>query len=194
MNGDEALEALMAGNERYVSGTPQHPRQSADRRAEVAGGQHPFAVVITCADSRVPPEILFDQGIGDLFIVRVAGNIADDAVIGSVEYAVDHLGVPLVVVLGHTHCGAVHATIVGSDATGRIARIVERIVPAVERARGLPGELADNAMRENIAIVVDELRRSEPILGRLVAEGRLEIIGAVYDIENGGVDILNGKT
>ncbi|HUV35805.1 MAG TPA: carbonic anhydrase, partial [Patescibacteria group bacterium] len=157
MDGDEAFEALMAGNGRYVAGAPVHPRQTAARRAETAGGQHPFAVVITCADSRVPPEILFDQGIGDLFVIRVAGNITGNAVVGSVEYAAEHLGVPLVVVLGHTHCGAVNAAIVGDGTPGRIAHIVGRIAPAVDRARELPGELAGNVVRANVEIVVDEL-------------------------------------
>lgn len=192
MNGGEALAALLAGNERYVSGAPAHPNRTAARRAETTGGQHPIAAVVTCSDSRVPPEILFDQGIGDIFVIRVAGNIAGDAVVGSVEYAADHLGVPLVVVLGHTHCGAVHATIQGGEAPGRIAHIVERIAPAVDRARELPGELADNAVRENVAIVIDELRRSEPILKELVAGHRLMIIGAMYDIESGVAHVLDG--
>ncbi|HEY4484757.1 MAG TPA: carbonic anhydrase, partial [Nitrospiria bacterium] len=111
LNPDKALTMLMEGNARYVEGKMLHPNQAADRMGELAKGQHPFAVILGCADSRVPPEIVFDQGLGDLFVLRVAGNIADDAVIGSIEYAVEHLGTTLVFVLGHERCGAVSAAV-----------------------------------------------------------------------------------
>jgi carbonic anhydrase len=187
------LGALLEGNRRYVSGAAAHPRRSAERRAETARGQNPLAAVLTCADSRVVPEIIFDQGIGDLFVVRVAGNVADDAVIGSIEYAAGHLRVPLVIVLGHTDCGAVNATIAGGEVTGPLARVIGKIAPAVERARSIAGELTENAVRENIALVTGQLVGATPILRRLVDRNEVRIIGAVYDVESGVVTVLDGR-
>lgn len=119
-NGDEALARLMEGNARYVSAKLNHPDQTLQRRAEVASGQHPFAIILTCADSRVPPELLFDQGLGDLFVVRVAGNIVDDDILGSIEYGVGELATPLVMVLGHERCGAVKATVESVEQGGEV--------------------------------------------------------------------------
>ena len=136
VSGDEALERLQEGNARFVSGQVRHPRADIVRLKDTsANGQHPFAVLISCSDSRVPPEILFDQGVGDLFVIRVAGNVADAHEIGSVEYALEHLGVQLVVVLGHTGCGAVTAAASGGDIHGGIASIIESIRPAVAQAQ-----------------------------------------------------------
>ena len=185
---EKVIEALAEGNARYVASRPAHPNQGEDRRIEVSKGQHPFAAIVGCSDSRVPPEILFDQGIGDLFIIRVAGNILDDAALGSIEYAVEHLGVEVVVVLGHAQCGAVSATVGGKEAPGHIGRIVKAIQPALDKARGMEGDLTDNTIRANVALVADQIRSSEPILGKLAGEGKMTVVGAYYDIGSGKVD------
>jgi carbonic anhydrase len=184
---DSPLDTLKAGNARFVAGQPVHANQSVDRRTEVAGGQHPFAIVVGCSDSRVPPEIVFDQGLGDLFVVRVAGNIVDDHALGSIEYAAEHLHVPLVVVLGHDKCGAVDAAVSGGDVPGHIASIVDAIKPAVEEARSEPGNLLDNAIDANVRRVVYEIRHSEPILEHDVEAGKLTVVGARYKLDSGQV-------
>jgi carbonic anhydrase len=125
LSSDSALQKLMTGNKRYYEGNLTHPNQTKVRILEVAKGQHPFAIILGCSDSRVPPEVIFDQGIGDLFIIRVAGNIIDNNALGSIEYAVEHLGVKLVVVLGHEKCGAVDATVKGGEAPGHIKYLIE---------------------------------------------------------------------
>jgi carbonic anhydrase len=136
----------------------------------VVTGQHPFAVILTCSDSRVPPEVIFDQGIGDLFVIRNAGNIVDDVVIGSIEYAVEHLHTPLVIVLGHQQCGAVTAALKGGKATGHIASVIEKILPAVADARKQPGDSLLNAIDANVARMVNELRASHPVLAEYYNE------------------------
>ena len=135
VNPEKALAALIEGNRRYQAQHVTHPHQNAARRAELAAGQHPIAAVLSCADSRVPPEIVFDQGLGDLFVVRVAGNITDDVVLGSLEYAVEHLGVPLVVVLGHYKCGAIQAAVEGGTPHDHVASLVAALKPSVEAVR-----------------------------------------------------------
>ena len=189
--GEQALLELIVGNERYVTGKPVHPNQSIDRRQEAVEGQNPFAAIITCSDSRVPPEILFDQGIGDLFVIRVAGNIAGDSVIASAEIAAENLNVPLLMVLGHTGCGAVTAAIQGGGAPGRIGWLCEAIHPAVERARRRPGDLLDNAVAANVTLTIERLYKSE-ILSGLAKENRLKIAGAVYNLNSGLVEVNGG--
>lgn len=178
------------GNQRYVAKKPLHPNQSAERRAEIAKSQHPFAIVLGCSDSRVPPEVIFDQGLGDLFVIRVAGNIVDNAVLGSIEYAVEHLHPPLVMVLGHKKCGAVSAAVAGGHAPGHINSLVEAIMPAVERARNRAGDLVENTVRINVDMAVGQLKSSEPILAQLSREGKLMIIGSRYDLETGAVEVI----
>ncbi len=190
MNADQALQALLEGNKRYVAGQPRRPHQSIERRNEVIAGQSPFAVVLTCSDSRVPAEILFDQGIGDIFVVRTAGNVADDVAVGSIEYAAEHLGSPLVVVLGHQKCGAVAATADGGQAPGHIASIVEIIRPAVREALGQPGNVVENAVLANVRRTVDQLAHSQPILAHLGHEGKLKVVGAYYNLETGEVTVI----
>jgi carbonic anhydrase len=190
VSGKEAQQKLMDGNKRYVDAGQSHPNQTAERRTEVAKKQHPFAALLDCADSRVPPEILFDQGLGDLFVVRVAGNILDDAALGSLEYAVDHLGVKYIMVLGHERCGAVEATLAGGEAPGHIGCLVKAIQPAVDRSRNQPGDPVENAVRANVAMVVQQLKSSAPILGESARKGDLTIVGAVYDLDDGVVAIL----
>ena len=189
MTAEKALSMLLEGNLRYVSGQSIHPNQTLERRAELSSGQKPFAVILACSDSRVAPEILFDQGLGDLFVVRNAGNVADDVVLGSIEYAVEHLGAPLVVVLGHQSCGAVSAAVQSSEAPGHIQDVVSAIQPAVEMARGEEGDPLTNAIRANVRLVVDEVAGSEPILAEWVDEHGVRVVGAVYNLESGVVEV-----
>jgi len=187
---NEAMVRLLEGNLRYVTEQVASADRGGVRRTEVAKGQHPFAAIVSCADSRVPPEIIFDQGLGDLFVVRIAGNLATDEAIGSIEYAVEHLGVRLVVVLGHEKCGAVKAALDGGHAPGRIEDLVEAIAPAVERSRTRAGDPLDNAVRANVRMVVDRLVFAEPILAEKAREGAIKIIGARYDLDSGTVETL----
>jgi carbonic anhydrase len=189
--GEAALKRLMEGNERYASSNSRHPHQSMERRSEMNNGQHPFALVLGCSDSRIPPEIIFDQGLGDIFVVRVAGNISSKAVLGSVEYAVLHLRVPLVMVLAHSDCGAVTASL--SDAgqhDGHIAGLTAAISPAIEVAEGLPGNAVDNTAKANARMVVDQLKKSEPVIRDFVRNGKVAVVPAFYDLKTGVVDIL----
>ena len=192
---DEVLTALKEGNARFVAGTPQHPHSGMDRVLETSAGQTPMATVIGCSDSRVALERLFDRGIGDLFVVRVAGNVADTDEIGSAEYGTGHLHTPLMIILGHTKCGAVSAVASGAVVHGSIPSLVDNIIPAVERARQAnPGvsdkDLVPFAIRENILeSIASTLTHSEEIRD-LVTEGKLRVVGAVYDIDTGVVDWL----
>jgi len=183
----EALQELMAGNRRFAAGCPEHPRQSPEVRQALVEAQAPLAAVLTCADSRVPPELIFDRGLGELFVVRVAGNIADAAVIASLEYAAEHLGVPLVVVMGHTRCGAVTAAAqarAAGEASGHLSELIAAIRPAVEQSRGQPGDRIDNAARRHVTRVVELLRSAGPALGRL------QVLGAFYDLRSGIVELV----
>jgi carbonic anhydrase len=194
MSPEAALKQLMAGNARYVTTQTEHPSQSNDRRVEVAKGQHPIAVILGCADSRVPPELLFDQGLGDLFTVRVAGNIADDAVIGSVEYALEHLGATLVMVLGHERCGAVQAALdlsnSGGEAPGHLGALVGPIKSAVEMAKIQGGDMLDAAVVANVCNVTDQLKTGEPVIAEMVHAGKVKIVGGRYDLDTGEVTLV----
>ena len=185
-----AWNKLMVGNTRYVSGHLDHPRQSVERRASLAASQRPFAIVLSCADSRVPPEVVFDQGLGDLFTVRVAGNVATDDVIASLEYAVAHLGPKLIVVLGHERCGAVDATLKGGAPEGHLAALMDRIKPATDAARNQTGDKLDSAVRFNVLNTVRQLKDSQPILGENVKSAGLKILGARYDLDTGKIELV----
>jgi len=187
---EEALQRLSAGNQRFVADKRDYPNQTPGDRQILVAGQHPFAAILGCADSRVPPEIIFDQGLGQLFTVRVAGHIADGVVLGSLEYAVEHLGVPLIVVLGHSRCGAVQAAIAGGANAGNIATLVTAIQPAIALARAEPGELLDNAVRANVVLAVRQLRAAARILAAEEAAGNLKVCGALYDLTTGQVEWL----
>jgi carbonic anhydrase len=187
---DEALARLKAGNERFVTGQVIHPNAGAERRAEVAKGQKPFAIVVGCSDSRVGPEVVFDQGLGDLFVVRTAGNVVDDVALGSIEYAVEHLGAPVILVLGHTRCGAVAAAVAGGEAHGHVGSVVEKIKPAVEETKGKEGDAVDNAVHTNVRNVVSQLRGAGPILSGMVNSGKLRVVGGCYDLDTGRVKML----
>lgn len=188
---DKVLAELQHGNARFVKGAALHPHETRARRGELARGQHPGAAILGCADSRVPPEVVFDEGLGDLFVVRLAGNVAGPLDVGSLEYAVEHLGVSLVVVLGHHSCGAVKATVdSGGHAEGNIGEIVKAIAPAVEEARAHPGKegLVDDAVHANARRTAAELTEKSPILEEAVKKGHLKIVVGVYDLASGKVD------
>lgn len=187
---EDALKRLLDGNARYVAAKATHPDQTPERRTAVAGAQSPFAVVVGCSDSRVPPEVIFDQGLGDLFVVRTAGHVLDDAGLGSLEYAVEHLGAHLIVVLGHERCGAVDAAVKGLKAEGHVAALVKAIRPAVEWARGKPGDWLDNAVRANVALATKNLRTAKPLLGEFVEERKLKVVGVRYDLDTGAVETV----
>jgi carbonic anhydrase len=190
-SADAVLGELKSGNAHHIAKRYQHPHQTADRQRELTSAQHPHAIVLSCADSRVAPEIIFDQGLGDLFDVRVAGNVAGDAEIASIEYAASHLHTPLVVVVGHQHCGAVSAAAEGGEAEGHLPALLAMIRPAVESARTQPGELIDNAVRINVEHVVHQIRVSTPVLAELVDHGTLTVVGAVYSLDTGKVAWLS---
>src|SRR3954463_16591528 len=186
-SADSVLRELTAGNAHHVAKQYQHPHETAARQRELSTGQQPHAAILTCADSRVPPEIVFDQGLGDLFDVRVAGNVAGDAELASLEYAAEHLHTPLVVVMGHQRCGAVSAAVEGGEAPGHLPSLINAILPAVKTAKGLSGDLVENAVRINVENVVRQLRACKPVLEEQVAAGHLRIVGAVYSLDTGKV-------
>jgi carbonic anhydrase len=193
---DQAFAALKEGNDKFMTDSPVRSVQGRERRIEIARGQAPFAVLVSCSDSRVPPELLFGRGLGELFIVRNAGNTVDTAALGSIEYAVAELGVPLVLVLGHERCGAVDAAVqvVKNNASfpGAIGQMIEPILPAVIKAQSQTGDLLDNAVRENVRRVVNRLRTAaEPILLDPLRAGKLRIVGARYDLDDGDVDFFD---
>lgn len=193
---DEALELLVEGNRDFTNDVPTAPPIGRGRRMEIAKGQAPFAAYVSCSDSRVSPEILFGRGLGELFIVRNAGNTVDTVALGSIEFAVAVLGVPLIVVMGHEACGAVKAAadVVASNATfpGSIGRMIEPIIPAVLEVRDRDGDVLANATRANVSRVVRQLRTSaDPILLDPQRSGRLKVVGAYYHLDSGAVDFFD---
>jgi carbonic anhydrase len=186
------MRELLAGNARFVEGKPANKELGDARRRALALGQHPKAAILSCSDSRVPPEHLFDQGLGDLFVIRLAGNVPEPAAVGSVEYAVEHLGVGLVVVLGHHACGAVKAALEGGEPEGDVGLIVKDIAPAVRTARatGKAGAaLEDAVVHENARRAAAALTERSAAVRRLVREGKLEIKVAVYDLATGQLEL-----
>jgi methyl-accepting chemotaxis protein/carbonic anhydrase/predicted small secreted protein len=196
ITSDQALQRLQNGNARYVAGQAKYPNGDAIRRAEtVKDGQHPYVTVIGCSDSRAPIEQVFDQGVGDVFVIRVAGNVCDTDEVGSIEYGVDHLGTPLLVVLGHTACGAVTAVTTEAVLHGNILPLVENIKPAVAAAQkahpDLHGkDLVPAAIKANVWQSIDDLMKTSPATRKLVADGKLKVVGAIYDLETGKVEWL----
>ena len=202
ISGREALERLQDGNRRFVSGARNDALTSQTRRGELAAGQEPCAIILGCADSRVPAEIVFDQGLGDLFVIRVAGNIVAPSQIGSVEFAAERFGTPLVVVLGHSQCGAVLATLealmqpVGSQSRN-LRSIVDRIRPSVEallatELRHDPDALVRQAVRANVRASANHLRHGSEVLEQLIQRDGLLVVGAEYSLETGVVDFFDG--
>jgi carbonic anhydrase len=193
---EQALQMLSEGNLRFALGQSAHPNTSFSRRLlTTTDGQAPFATIIACSDSRVPVEILFDQGVGDLFVIKVAGNVADTDEIGSAEYGVDHLGTPVLMVLGHTYCGAVTAVTTGAEVHGSIPKLVDNIVPAVERAKHAhpeaeKAELINAAIEENVWQAIDDIMGKSHAIAERAAAGKVVVVGAIYDILTGKVRII----
>jgi len=190
----QGLDLLKAGNARFSAGKPTHPHETREWRAAIATEQHPYAVILGCSDSRVSPEVVFDEGLGELFVVRQAGHVADDDTLGSIEYAVGHLHVPLVVVLGHEKCGAVQAAVGAvlrdESIEGHILRLVDDIAPAVTEANAKTADDVDAVVRANIRQVVRRLRSCGPILRPRVRRGEMRIVGAYYPLRTGVVEWL----
>ena len=182
-----ALDELLRGNKRFLSNKCTSYLENEERRKATLTKQIPFAAILCCSDSQVAPEIIFDQSVGSIFVVRTAGNVLDDVALGSIEYAAQDLQIFLVMVLGHQRCGAVTATVQGKQVTGRIKRIVEKIEPAARKSKGMTGDPVANAVDANIRSVVCELRSCEPILAPMIKHGSIGIVGARYDLDTGKV-------
>ena len=193
MAARDALKDLMDGNARFAAGTPL-PRAEISEIKRLASGQKPFATVLACADSRVPVEIIFDHNPGDIFVVRLAGNFVSNEALGSIEYATLELKSPLVMVLGHTSCGAVKAAISlvkdGTKFPGHIETIAQAIAPAATESRHEPGDWVDNAIRANVRIATHRLRTVDPVMTRAIANEDLQVLGGVYDLSTGKVSLL----
>lgn len=194
MTAEEAEAKLKEGNNRFVQGIPQYPHQDFLRRSETAlYGQNPFVTVISCSDSRVPVELAFDQGIGDIFVIRVAGNVVDTDEAGSIEYGVEHLQTPLFVVLGHKQCGACTAVVNNAELHGNIPPLVDNIIPARDKTiaqnPGLTGtDLVDAVIKENVWQSIEDLYSISPISANRVRTGKLKVVGALYNLETGAVE------
>lgn len=187
---DLALRRLLDGNKRFLEQKRQNPNEFFERVRLVAKAQYPFASILGCSDSRVPAEIIFEQGLGDLFVVRVAGNVVSDLVIGSLEYSTVVLGSQLIVILGHRRCGAVAEAIKNEPLPGKIGFVVEGIKPAVEKVRLTTGDIQEDAVISNIQYQVQQLSKKSNILTKLVSEDKLKIVGALYDLDTGKVSVI----
>jgi carbonic anhydrase len=200
ISADEALSKLLDGNKRYVESKMNACSESSTTAREaLAKGQKPYAIILSCSDSRVPPELVFDKALGEVFVVRVAGNVPDPIVLGSIEYAAEHLGSPLIVVLGHERCGAVTAAV---DAKGKpegnIGAIIKTIAPAVKQAKKdykgkNKAELVETAVDDNVKLVAANITRQSAVLRHLVKEGKIKIVAAKYDLDDGKVSLLDLK-
>jgi len=187
---EEALHILLEGNKRFIAGKLEHPNHCEESRRLAIQGQIPIATILTCADSRVPPVDIFDQGIGDLFVVRVAGNIIGFHSLGSIEYAVQHLNTPLVIVMGHSCCGAVGAVASEMRLDGHMASFTAPIQTAIKKVKNRPGDLVDNTAKEVAIMIASQIASSEPIIADYVNDGRVKVIPAYYEISTGAVTLL----
>jgi carbonic anhydrase len=190
MTPTQALQMLIDGNQRFVKGKRENPHQNMARLTEVAQVQKPFASILSCADSRVPSEIIFDQGFGDLFVCRVAGNIATLEEIGSLEFGTLVLGSKVIMVMGHERCGAVSATIKGAQVPGQIASLIDAIKPAVEKSANQPGDKLENAIKSNVLYQIEKLK-SSPVISQLIKEEKLKVVGGYYDLDTGAVTLVS---
>lgn len=195
VSANEAQRRLVEGNRRFINQSRRYPNQSKRRLQSVSKIQYPFAAILGCADSRVPPELTFDQGLGDLFVVRVAGNIASDEATGSLEYATTALGTELIVVLGHERCGAVTAAIKNQPVPGNVGSIVDEIRPALPQIQQITSDINDsnyeqNAIINNIQYQVERLQNNSAVLAKLIRAGRLNVVGAFYDLDTGKVNFI----
>ncbi|MEG4963105.1 MULTISPECIES: carbonic anhydrase [unclassified Microcoleus] len=187
---DAALKQLIDGNKRFVESKRQNPHQDFGRLTEVAKTQKPFAAILGCADSRFPSEIIFDQGLGDLFVCRVAGNVVSSEEMGSLEFGTLVLGAKVLVVVGHKRCGAVDATIKGAQVPGQIGSLLDAIKPAVESSKDQAGDRLENAVKANVILQAKRLKAS-PVISKLIAENKLKVVGGYYDLDTGKVTILS---
>ncbi len=185
-----SFERLIQGNQRYVNSTTVCHEDWIAKRAAQVEGQTPFAVIVTCSDSRVPPEIIFDQALGSLFVVRVAGNVVDDIALGSIEYGVDILKANIILVLGHSNCGAVQAALKGMKFDNHIQYVINALQPAVNAIKGQSGDLLEKTIKANVILVEEKLKASKPVLANLLEKGTIRIIGGYYDLASGKVDYL----
>lgn len=198
ISASEALQMLKDGNQRFISGKSIHPHSDFERIKEVAKGQKPFVTINGCSDSRVPPELIFDQGFGDVFVVRNAGNVSDTDEVGTIEYGTEHLGTNLVVVVGHTKCGAVTAVAKGDHVEGNIPKLVDNIVPAVDKVKHLRHneeytKWINEAIIENVNQSIKDILAKSEIVSHLVKEGKVKIVGAIYDTDTGKVLFFDDK-
>ncbi|CAC9546674.1 Carbonic anhydrase [Bathymodiolus heckerae thiotrophic gill symbiont] len=184
------LRKLMEGNKRYMASHLIHPDQSSERRFELKHGQHPFAIILGCSDSRVPPEVIFDQGLGDLYVVRVVGNVLDQMIVASIEYAVLHLDVRLIMVMGHSQCGAVQATCNHNQLEGHLPSLTFALNAALNKAKDLPGDLTENVILANVGLVSEELKQTGAHFPEMMKKGELVIVPAYYHIDTGKVELL----
>ncbi len=197
----ESLQKLMDGNKRYLSNQMTGVKSGdAAARTKLAGGQAPYAIILSCSDSRVPPELIFDDGLGEIFVIRVAGNVVDPVVLGSIEYAAEHLGTPLIMVLGHERCGAVTATVnAKGKADGNIGSIVKAIAPALKKAEAAKkgaakdkAQFVETVIDENTKLVKANLTKQSKVLAHLVKEGKIKIVTGKYDLDDGVVSVVEG--
>ena len=186
---DQALQLLIDGNQRFVNNMRQNPNQDFTRIAQVAPSQAPFAAILGCADSRFPAEILFDRGVGDIFVCRVAGNVTTPEEKGSLEFGTLELGAKVIMVVGHENCGAVKAAITGGELPGQIGSLTQAIKPAVESSKNQPGDKVVNAVKENIKLQASRLKDS-PVISQLIQEGKLLVVGGYYDLDTAAVQII----
>ena len=191
LSAQEAMEKLIDGNRRFVENQLTHPHEDMQWRFSLVDKQEPYAVIVTCSDSRVAPEIVFDQGLGDLFVIRVAGNVAKDKVIGTIEYAVAHLGVNLVVVMGHESCGAVGASLEIDLPGGHINTLVHQIRPAVLAAQEMEGDVLTNAIKINAKMVARNIQDSDPYIRPKHRDGQVQVVPAYYKLSDGTVEFMD---
>ena len=194
LSAKESMQKLKEGNKRFLNNKAQHPDESLERKKEMLKGQHPFVVILSCSDSRVPPELIFDQGLGDIFEIRNAGNVLNEHVIGSIEYAVMHCGVKLIVIMGHQDCGAIAATLSGISETKYIQALEDSIKPAIEDCKKKGIEInSDNVVKAHVMQDIDELLEQDSELVKYMAEYDVKIVPAYYHIDSGKVDFMKLK-
>ena len=189
-NPDRANQLLIEGNQRFVENKRKYPNQTLARVTEVAQTQKPYAAILGCADSRFPSEIIFDQGLGDLFVCRVAGNVATPEEKGSLEFGTLVLGAKVLMVIGHERCGAVKAAIEGGELPGQIGSLTAAIKPAVETSKNQAGDKVENAVKENVRLQIQKLKES-PVISQLIQEGKLKVVGGYYDLDTGAVSMVS---